>query len=269
VVPWNGFELADLLEMAGVQSGAKYVAFETVYRPEEMRGTRFPVLDWPYVEGLRLDEAMHPLTIMATGIHGRDIPPQNGAPLRLVVPWKYGFKSIKSGVRITLTAEEPPTSWNKANAREYGFYSNVNPEVDHPLLDRHARDQLVARHLVGLLDQPVDADGPVLGVQRLRGVVDLLVAAEFVEVVVARRRLLGGHGAARVGEGGVGLHPAGPRGGRFAHGARRARPQRQRAGPQPHAPQDRAAVQEHMLGRGGAFGKRPVRAADQVHLGPP
>jgi len=132
VVPWNGFELADLLEMAGVQSGAKYVAFETVYRPEEMRGTRFPVLDWPYVEGLRLDEAVHPLTIMATGIHGRDIPPQNGAPLRLVVPWKYGFKSIKSVVRITLTAEEPPTSWNKANAREYGFYSNVNPEVDHP-----------------------------------------------------------------------------------------------------------------------------------------
>ncbi|SEN44183.1 sulfoxide reductase catalytic subunit YedY [Roseovarius tolerans] len=132
VVPWNGFELADLLELAGVQSGAKYVAFETVLRPDEMPGVRYPVLDWPYVEGLRLDEAMHPLTIMATGIYGRDIPNQNGAPLRLIVPWKYGFKSIKSVVRITLTDAEPPTSWNKANPREYGFYSNVNPEVDHP-----------------------------------------------------------------------------------------------------------------------------------------
>jgi sulfoxide reductase catalytic subunit YedY len=131
VVPWNGFELADLLTLAGVTSGAKYVAFETVLRPEEMPGTRTRVLDWPYVEGLRLDEAMHPLTIMATGIYGRDIPNQNGAPLRLVVPWKYGFKSIKSVVRITLTDKEPPTSWNKANAREYGFYSNVNPEVAH------------------------------------------------------------------------------------------------------------------------------------------
>jgi len=132
VIPWNGFELADLLEKAGVQDGARYVAFETVLRPEEMPGTRFPVLDWPYVEGLRLDEAMHPLTILATGIYGRAIPNQNGAPIRLVVPWKYGFKSIKSIVRITLTEEEPPTSWNKANPREYGFYSNVNPEVDHP-----------------------------------------------------------------------------------------------------------------------------------------
>ena len=132
VVPWNGFELADLLTMAGVQSGAKYVAFETVLRPDEMPGVRYPVLDWPYVEGLRLDEAMHPLTIMATGIYGKDIPNQNGAPMRLVVPWKYGFKSIKSIVRITLTDKEPPTSWNKANAREYGFYSNVNPEVSHP-----------------------------------------------------------------------------------------------------------------------------------------
>ncbi|MCA0941600.1 protein-methionine-sulfoxide reductase catalytic subunit MsrP [Salipiger pacificus] len=132
VVPWNGFELADLLELAGVQSGARYVAFETLYRPEEMRGTAYPVLDWPYVEGLRLDEAMNPLTLLATGIYGKDIPNQNGAPLRLVVPWKYGFKSIKSIVRVTLTDKEPPTSWNKANPREYGFYSNVNPEVDHP-----------------------------------------------------------------------------------------------------------------------------------------
>ena len=127
VIPWNGFELADLLDLAGVQDGAKYVAFETLYRPEEMFGQKYPVLEWPYVEGLRLDEARHPLTIMATGIYGKTIPNQNGAPLRLVVPWKYGFKSIKSVVRITLTEDEPPTSWNKANGREYGFYSNVNP----------------------------------------------------------------------------------------------------------------------------------------------
>ncbi len=132
VVPWNGFELADLLDMAGVKSEAKYVAFETVYRPEEMPGTRAPVLDWPYVEGLRLDEAMHPLTLMATGIYGKPMPNQNGGPIRLVVPWKYGFKSIKSIVRITLIDTQPPTSWNKANAREYGFYSNVNPNVSHP-----------------------------------------------------------------------------------------------------------------------------------------
>ncbi|MGH1412232.1 MAG: protein-methionine-sulfoxide reductase catalytic subunit MsrP [Pelagimonas sp.] len=132
VVPWNGFELADLLSMAGVKSDAKYVAFETVFRPEEMPGTRYQVLDWPYVEGLRLDEAMHPLTLMATGLYGKPLPNQNGAPLRLVVPWKYGFKSIKSILRITLTDTQPPTSWNKANAREYGFYSNVNPTVDHP-----------------------------------------------------------------------------------------------------------------------------------------
>ena len=132
VVPWNGFELADLLEKVGVQSGAKYVAFETAYRPDEMRGVAFPVLDWPYREGLRLDEAMHPLTMMATGFYGKPMPNQNGAPIRLVVPWNYGFKSIKSIVRITLTDEEPFASWNQANPREYGFYSNVNPEVDHP-----------------------------------------------------------------------------------------------------------------------------------------
>ncbi len=131
VVPWNGFELKDLLDLAGVQSSAKYVAFETLYRPEEMIGQKTAVLKWPYVEGLRLDEAMHPLTMIATGIYGKDIPNQNGAPLRLVVPWKYGFKSIKSVVKITLTDKEPPTSWNIANPREYGFYSNVNPEVDH------------------------------------------------------------------------------------------------------------------------------------------
>ena len=107
-------------------------AFETLYRPSEMPGTAYKVLDWPYREGLRLDEAMHPLTIMATGIFGKPLPNQNGAPLRLVVPWKYGFKSIKSVVRVTLTDKEPPASWNMANPREYGFYSNVNPNVSHP-----------------------------------------------------------------------------------------------------------------------------------------
>jgi sulfoxide reductase catalytic subunit YedY len=132
IVPWNGVELKDILDKVGVQSGAKYVAFETANRPDEMPGLRYPVLDWPYREGLRLDEALHPLTLMATGIYGKPIPNQNGAPIRLVVPWKYGFKSIKSIVRITLTDQEPATSWNMANAREYGFYSNVNPMVSHP-----------------------------------------------------------------------------------------------------------------------------------------
>ena len=132
VIPWNGFELADLLDVVGVQEGAKYVAFETLHRPEEMRGQNSPILDWPYVEGLRLDEARHPLTIMATGLYGKSLPNQNGAPIRLVVPWKYGFKSIKSIVRITLTDTQPPTSWNKLIPNEYGFYSNVNPNVDHP-----------------------------------------------------------------------------------------------------------------------------------------
>ncbi|WP_435230437.1 protein-methionine-sulfoxide reductase catalytic subunit MsrP [Pseudopelagicola sp. nBUS_20] len=132
VVPWNGFELKDLLDLVGVQADAKYVAMETLFRPEEMPGQKYQTIKWPYVEGLRLDEAMHPLTIMASGIYGKTIPNQNGAPLRLVVPWKYGFKSIKSVVRITLTDQEPTTSWNTANAREYKFYSNVNPSVDHP-----------------------------------------------------------------------------------------------------------------------------------------
>ncbi|MGV6811937.1 MAG: protein-methionine-sulfoxide reductase catalytic subunit MsrP [Brevirhabdus sp.] len=132
VIPWVGFQLSDLLERVGVQSGAKYVSFETLTRPEEMLGQKRPILDWPYREGLRLDEAMHPLTILATGLYGEDMPKQNGAPLRLVVPWKYGFKSIKSIVKITLTDAEPVTTWKSANAREYGFYSNVNPEVDHP-----------------------------------------------------------------------------------------------------------------------------------------
>ena len=132
VVPWIGFELAGLLKKVGVQSSAKYVGFETLVRPEEMVGQRRRTLDWPYVEGLTLAEAMHPLTLMSTGLYGEELPKQNGAPLRLVVPWKYGFKSIKSIVRITLTDTQPPATWNIQNPREYGFFSNVNPEVDHP-----------------------------------------------------------------------------------------------------------------------------------------
>ena len=132
VVPWFGFQLSDLLNRVEPTSKAKYVAFETLYRPSEMVGqsnARFP---WPYVEGLRMDEAMNPLTLMATGIYEEFLPNQNGAPVRLVVPWKYGFKSIKSIVKITLTEKEPPSTWNVLQPREYGFYSNVNPEVDHP-----------------------------------------------------------------------------------------------------------------------------------------
>jgi sulfoxide reductase catalytic subunit YedY len=116
----------------GVQPGAKYVYFETLMRPEEMPGQTYPLLNWPYKEGLRLDEAMHPLTILATGLYGEELPNQNGAPLRLVVPWKYGFKGIKSIVKINLVEAEPLNTWQEANPREYGFYSNVNPEVDHP-----------------------------------------------------------------------------------------------------------------------------------------
>ncbi len=134
VIPWVGFPLADLLGRFKPTSKAKYVAFETLSRPEEMRGQRsyFSTLDWPYREGLRIDEAMHPLAILAVGLYGKELPNQNGAPLRLVVPWKYGFKSIKSIVAIRFTENQPATSWNLSAPQEYGFYSNVNPEVDHP-----------------------------------------------------------------------------------------------------------------------------------------
>src|SRR4051794_23617506 len=134
VIPWIGFQLSEVLKRAEPLGNAKYVAFETLVRPAEMPGQNafFPTLDWPYVEGLRLDEAMHPLTILATGLYGEALPNQNGGPIRLVVPWKYGFKGIKSIVRISLVEAQPPTSWNKQNASEYGFYSNVNPQVDHP-----------------------------------------------------------------------------------------------------------------------------------------
>jgi sulfoxide reductase catalytic subunit YedY len=132
VIPWIGVPMASVLEKVGVKPSAKFVYMETVLRPEEMPGQRAKLLDWPYREGLRLDEAMHPLTLLATGLYGDPLPNQNGAPIRLVVPWKYGFKSIKSIVRIDLVEEQPVNTWQATNAREYGFYSNVNPTVDHP-----------------------------------------------------------------------------------------------------------------------------------------
>lgn len=132
VVPWVGFPLGQLLKRFKPTSNARYVAFETLYDPTMLPGQRRGVLDWPYREGLRMDEAMHPLTILATGLYGEILPNQNGAPLRLVVPWKYGFKSIKSIVRIRFTRDEPPATWNMMQPNEYGFYANVNPEVDHP-----------------------------------------------------------------------------------------------------------------------------------------
>jgi sulfoxide reductase catalytic subunit YedY len=132
VVPWVGLPLGALLKRFEPNSRARYVAFKTVLRPSEMPGQRFPVLDWPYVEGLRIDEAMHPLAMLAVGVYGRELPNQNGAPLRLVVPWKYGFKGIKSIVEIRFTERQPPTSWNLSAPHEYGFYANVNPAVDHP-----------------------------------------------------------------------------------------------------------------------------------------
>jgi sulfoxide reductase catalytic subunit YedY len=132
VIPWMGFPLKDLLASVQPTSQAKYVEFTTLHDPDQMPGQRRSVLDWPYVEGLRMDEAMHPLTLMATGLYGKELPNQNGAPLRLVVPWKYGFKSIKSIVRIRLVEDMPATSWNVVLPKEYGFFANVNPEVDHP-----------------------------------------------------------------------------------------------------------------------------------------
>jgi sulfoxide reductase catalytic subunit YedY len=132
VIPWNGFALSKLLRDVEPTSQARYVAFTTVYRPAEMPGQNTGILPWPYAEGLRLDEAMHPLTILATGLYGKPLPNQDGAPIRLVVPWKYGFKGIKAIVKIRLTRTQPPTTWNIAAPDEYGFYANVNPGVDHP-----------------------------------------------------------------------------------------------------------------------------------------
>ncbi len=132
VIPWLGFPLGELIKRIEPTSQAKYVSFTSLLDPEEMPGQRRRLLDWPYVEGLRLDEAMHPLTILAVGLYGKSLPNQNGAPLRLVVPWKYGFKGLKSIVKIRLTEEQPPATWNLTAPHEYGFYANVNPAVDHP-----------------------------------------------------------------------------------------------------------------------------------------
>ena len=132
VIPWAGVPLAHLLEAVEPMSNAKYVAFETLLDPIRMPGQLTDVLEWPYIEGLRMDEAMHPLTILATGLYGKALPPQDGAPVRLVVPWKYGFKGIKSIVKIVLTSDEPKTSWSRFAPNEYGFYANVNPNADHP-----------------------------------------------------------------------------------------------------------------------------------------
>jgi sulfoxide reductase catalytic subunit YedY len=132
VVPWVGIPLGDVLRRYKPTSKARYIAFETVVRPSEMPGQKYPVLDWPYVEGLTIAEAMHPLTLLVVGVYGVELPNQNGAPIRLIVPWKYGFKSIKSIVRISFTEKQPPTTWNLAGPDEYGFYANVNPAVDHP-----------------------------------------------------------------------------------------------------------------------------------------
>jgi len=132
VIPWAGFSLSKLLDVVEPASGAKFVAFETLLDPRRMPGQRSDVLNWPYVEGLRMDEAMHPLTLLASGIYGRALPPQDGAPIRLVTPWKYGFKGIKSIVKIILVASQPRTTWSEYAPNEYGFYANVNPHVDHP-----------------------------------------------------------------------------------------------------------------------------------------
>jgi sulfoxide reductase catalytic subunit YedY len=132
VVPWVGFPLGDLLKRFEPNSDAKYVRFKTLFDPEQMPGQRRAVLRWPYVEGLTIAEAMHPLTLMTVGVYGKELPNQNGAPLRLVIPWKYGFKGIKSIVEIEFTQRQPETSWELAAPHEYGFYANVNPEVDHP-----------------------------------------------------------------------------------------------------------------------------------------
>ena len=132
VIPWMGFSLSELLSKVVLTSKAKFVEFESVYDPDQMKGQRYPVLKWPYVEGLRIDEAMHPLTTIVTGLYNKKLPNQNGAPLRIFVPWKYGFKSAKAIVKIKLVEKIPTSSWMRASPREYGFYSNVNPNVDHP-----------------------------------------------------------------------------------------------------------------------------------------
>lgn len=144
VIPWRGVPLADLVRAAEPTGNARYVKFETIVRPSEMPGQNRPILEWPYVEGLRIDEAMHPLSLMVTGVYGEDLPNQNGAPLRLMVPWKYGFKNVKSIVSMEFTETEPLNTWQQQNAREYGFFANVNPEVDHPRWSQ-ARERRIGR----------------------------------------------------------------------------------------------------------------------------
>ena len=148
VIPWIGIPLAGLIQRFQPNSRAKFVQFTTLHDPKQMPGQRYGVLDWPYVEGLRMDEAMHPLAILAVGLYGKVLPNQNGAPLRLVVPWKYGFKSIKSIVRIRFTERMPATSWALSAAREYGFYANVNPQVDHPRWSQKSERRIGSRNLL-------------------------------------------------------------------------------------------------------------------------
>ncbi|MBS1049324.1 protein-methionine-sulfoxide reductase catalytic subunit MsrP [Gluconobacter japonicus] len=156
VIPWDGIPLAKLLQAAEPDSAAKYVAFESVVRPSEMPGqsSSFSGISWPYVEGLRLDEAMNPLTLLAVGIYGESLPNQNGAPIRLVVPWKYGFKGIKSIQRIRLTDKQPPTTWSRLAPEEYGFYANVNPQVDHPRWSQASERVIGSKTLFSTKRQP-------------------------------------------------------------------------------------------------------------------
>ena len=152
IIPWQGVQLSSLIQKLGPQPGAKYIAFETVVRPKEMNGQQRAILEWPYREGLRMDEAMNPLTLMATGLYGKDLPNQNGAPIRLVTPWKYGFKSVKAIVKISFTDKMPQTTWNMMAANEYGFYANVNPEVDHPRWSQASERRIGAGLFAGRQD---------------------------------------------------------------------------------------------------------------------
>ena len=152
IIPWQGFQLSSLIDKLGPQPGAKYVAFETLVRPEEMNGVQSRILDWPYREGLRMDEAMHPLALIATGLYGAPLPNQNGAPIRLVTPWKYGFKGVKAIVKISFVGEMPQTTWNMMAANEYGFYANVNPGVDHPRWSQASERRIGAGLFAGRQD---------------------------------------------------------------------------------------------------------------------
>ncbi len=156
VIPWQGFSLADLLKRFEPNSNAKYVKFETLFDPERMPGQRRPIIVWPYLEGLRMDEAMHPLTMIATGCYDMALPGQCGAPLRLVVPWKYGYKSIKSIVKITFVKREPRTSWNRLQPQEYGFYSNVNPKVSHPRWSQARERRIITGGISALFKPKID-----------------------------------------------------------------------------------------------------------------